>query len=187
MTMATPLATNAEAQEAQHFLRQIKSWPHWEKIQQVAQKEYSLSAQDADQLLAEYQRFLVLIKRHPNQRIGMYSNNVDKLWHAHILSTILYADYCERHHGHFLHHSPTHTKTHDDPPKPPETPPPTEPSKPPETPPPGNCIACDYNEDPRDSGKTTSWLDFRLIYFQAFQQYPPSVWDVRSADAIVTI
>jgi hypothetical protein len=43
MTMATSLATNAEAQEAQ--------------------------------------RLLALIKCHPNQRIAMYSNNVDMLWH----------------------------------------------------------------------------------------------------------
>lgn len=190
MIMVTSLTTNAntEAQEAQRFLREIKSWPHWETIRQVAQKEYGLSAQHAEQLLKEYQRFLVLIKLHPNQRIGMYSDSVDKLWHAHILSTSLYADYCERHHGHFLHHSPTlrsalNTSAICD--TPPETPPPADP---PTTPPPDNCVACDYQDDPRDSKEVTSWLEFTLMYFQAFQQViSASVWDVRSPDtAIVT-
>ena len=87
--MATLLAINTDTHEAQRLLSEIADWPHWGAIQQVAQKEYGLSAQHADQLY-EYQRFLVLIKMHKDQRIGMYSNNVDKMWHAHILSTQLY-------------------------------------------------------------------------------------------------
>ena len=66
---------------------------------------------------------------------------------------------------------------------------PADPPKPPETPPPANCILCDYDEDPRDTtiGADPSWLDFILMYFQAFRQYPSSAWDVRSADAVVTM
>lgn len=60
-----------------------------------------------DALLREYCRFMELKVVNPNVPMAP-SFLIDKLWHAHILSTRQYLAFCERHNqGAFLHHDPT--------------------------------------------------------------------------------
>lgn len=85
-------------------LEAIQCWEHWHEIQLCAQKEYGMSAQEFYQLLPEYQRFIALTAGY--EGIGMLSTQVDKLWHAHILNTKRYYDFCQRYLGHIIHHLP---------------------------------------------------------------------------------
>src|SRR5215813_13464826 len=82
----------------------IRRWEHWHEIQLCAQKEYVISADEFYRLLPEYQRFMALTAGY--EGIGMLSVEVDKLWHAHILNTKRYYDFCQQYLGRIVHHLP---------------------------------------------------------------------------------
>ena len=82
----------------------LQHWEHWHEIQLCAQKEYAMSAEEFYRLLPEYQRFIALTAGY--EGIGMLSAEVDKLWHAHILNTKRYYDFCQQYLGRIVHHLP---------------------------------------------------------------------------------
>jgi hypothetical protein len=82
----------------------IQRWRHWYEIQLCAQKEYTMPAKEFYRLLPEYQRFIALTAGY--EGIGMLSAQVDKLWHAHILNTKRYYDFCQQYLGRLVHHLP---------------------------------------------------------------------------------
>ncbi len=53
----------------------------------------------------EYRRFLYLIKLHPDVPL-VPTEELDELWHQHILDTRKYAEDCQNIFGFFLHHNP---------------------------------------------------------------------------------
>jgi hypothetical protein len=60
-----------------------------------------------DDLLKEYCRFLEIKVANPDKLLAP-SYLIDKLWHAHILSTREYVAFCDRYNnGAYLHHDPT--------------------------------------------------------------------------------
>lgn len=63
------------------------------------------SQRRADFVEFEYRRFLVLMKKFPNEQTAP-SVDVDSFWHYHILDTMKYAADCEQVFGYFLHHFP---------------------------------------------------------------------------------
>jgi hypothetical protein len=63
-----------------------------------------MSAAGFYRLLPEYQRFIALTAGY--EGIGMLSAEVDKLWHAHILNTKRYYDFCQQYLGRIVHHLP---------------------------------------------------------------------------------
>lgn len=151
------------------ILAHIATWPHWPTIQRVAEKEYNVSAEEWAKLLPEYQKFFVLIILG-HTGIGLYSNEIDQLWHAHILHTSLYAEFCQQYIGKFVDHTPLlgdddEGGGDDDgiPSTPPACIPSTPPSCIPDTPPSGNSIK---------SGRQ----HFIRAYTSAFGTIPSSVF-----------
>lgn len=63
------------------------------------------SQAEGDALFMEVKRYLVLVGSQPGHW-DMYSARVDEAWHQFILFTRPYSDYCHRHFGRYLHHSP---------------------------------------------------------------------------------
>jgi hypothetical protein len=59
----------------------------------------------ANAIEAEYRRFLILMKKYPNEQTAPLVD-VDTFWHYHILDTLKYAADCEAVFGYFLHHFP---------------------------------------------------------------------------------
>lgn len=101
------------AQHASSTLECIQQWKHWNAIQQVAQREYGISHRDFNELLPEYQKFLVLAGL--SHGMGMFSSRVDKLWHAHVLYLKLYETFCIRYFGRVLYHTPNlHASSQED-------------------------------------------------------------------------
>jgi hypothetical protein len=86
------------------FLSRIQAWAGWEDIGHVAQKEYDISQAAFEQALPEYQKFLALLKFHFG--LGIFSEQVDKIWHAHILYSTLYESFCHKYFGYYVHHVP---------------------------------------------------------------------------------
>jgi hypothetical protein len=56
--------------------------------------------------LTEYKQFLALLKKHP-QAVIVPSEDIDEVWHTHVLNTARYAEDCARIFGRFQHHFPT--------------------------------------------------------------------------------
>ncbi|TWI65353.1 uncharacterized protein DUF1399 [Pseudoduganella lurida] len=59
----------------------------------------------ADAVEKEYRRFLILMKKYPQEQAAPLMD-VDTFWHYHILDTLKYAADCDAVFGHFLHHFP---------------------------------------------------------------------------------
>jgi hypothetical protein len=86
------------------MLEALVHWPHWSTVELVVRREYALSALEFQTLLPEYQKFLVLASQSPG--MGMFSSQVDKLWHAHVLCLRLYETFCSQYFGRLLYHTP---------------------------------------------------------------------------------
>ena len=63
------------------------------------------SLEKANAVEAEYRRFLILMKKFPEEQTAPLFD-VDTFWHYHILDTLKYAQDCEQVFGYFLHHFP---------------------------------------------------------------------------------
>jgi len=63
------------------------------------------SLEKATAVEAEYRRFLILMKKFPEEQTAPLFD-VDTFWHYHILDTMKYAEDCQRVFGYFLHHFP---------------------------------------------------------------------------------
>lgn len=60
---------------------------------------------DVAHALTEYQKFLLLCKEFPKQKI-IPPSVIEKIWHMHILDTVNYSADCQKYFGYFLHHDP---------------------------------------------------------------------------------
>jgi hypothetical protein len=68
-------------------------------------RDYETTLEFAQRLERELKRYLALAALHPRRRYGM-AGPVDGLWHTFIQFTRLYARFCDRVAGQFLHHTP---------------------------------------------------------------------------------
>lgn len=87
------------------ILVKIQQWDGWIAIQKGAAKEYGMSEQEFYAILPEYQKFMGLIALG-YRGIGMWSQKVDLIWHAHILNTQRYENFCQTIIGGMVHHVP---------------------------------------------------------------------------------
>lgn len=64
------------------------------------------NADEGHELFAEILKYLVLCELNRDVVIGMYSARVDEAWHAFILYTTEYTDFCRRFFGRYVGHAP---------------------------------------------------------------------------------
>jgi hypothetical protein len=76
-------------------------------IEKLLKERIVETADEGRELFAEVKKFLVLTQSDPAQAWEMYSLRVDEVWHQFILFTRQYMEYCTRHFGHYVHHSPS--------------------------------------------------------------------------------
>lgn len=149
----------------------IESWPYWSDIKAVALKEYGIASEQFDALLPEYRRYLGLIMLGYSP-LGMFSFDVDKVWHSHVLCTHLWADFCLRLHGNLINHVAQV---------------PTDDEKA------AICIACTSCRNcnakcKKDSeqgfirGPGGTVQEFAAAYLKEFGERPPAVWNLKEAD-----
>src|SRR4030095_12304691 len=70
----------------------------------MAKKDWT--AAHADRLIEEYREYLALFYFHPGEELVPPSQELDDVWHEHILDTQRYAEDCQRIFGRFIHHVP---------------------------------------------------------------------------------
>lgn len=63
--------------------------------------------------LQQYRRYLYLRKKYPHETLPP-SYEMDEVWHAHVLHTQHYMDFCDRVFGYYLHHHPHLVKAGND-------------------------------------------------------------------------
>jgi len=71
---------------------------------------YDLPARAATQLFRETRRFLWLLNRVPGLVVPSSMMAIDEMWHAFILHTADYEQFCKDHFGHVVHHEPATSK-----------------------------------------------------------------------------
>lgn len=79
-------------------------------------KDYTLTVQQKSWISTALQDFFILHLLHPKQSFTMPSIMVDNLWHAFILDSKCYSDYCQNAFGNYFHHIPNYQfddKNHD--------------------------------------------------------------------------
>lgn len=59
----------------------------------------------------QYRIYIFLCKKHGNHIKLPPSKDIDEVWHAHILHTKLYADFCHKIFNQFMHHDPADTES----------------------------------------------------------------------------
>jgi uncharacterized membrane protein YgcG len=61
---------------------------------------------DIDKIEKEYKQFLYLIATNPGKTVVPWSQQLDDLWHEHILDTPKYTADCKKLFGKYVHHNP---------------------------------------------------------------------------------
>jgi hypothetical protein len=75
-------------------------------VKQKAAGRHRWRDEQANAAEADYRRFLYLMATNPTQPIVPWTQDLDNLWHEHILDTKRYAEDCQRIFGRFIHHDP---------------------------------------------------------------------------------
>lgn len=88
----------------QHVLETVERYPMEEIVARYARNE-NLSIAEAKEHERELKRFLALVCLMPSGTYVM-SGPIDKLWHAFIIHTREYQDFCNKAAGRFIHHAP---------------------------------------------------------------------------------
>jgi len=68
------------------------------------------SKKSANQAIIQYRNFLFLKKKYGHQHTLPPSYEIDEVWHAHVLHTKDYFNFCEAVFGEYLHHHPHSTQ-----------------------------------------------------------------------------
>lgn len=92
---------------ALHLIREADLTPVIERLVRVDKwkRKHALLA------VEQYRNYLVLRKKYPTKELPP-SKEIDTAWHAHILHTKDYAQFCSQVFGYYLHHHPHLANAH---------------------------------------------------------------------------
>lgn len=71
----------------------------------IYSNEEKWNIEKTNQAISRYLMFLLLVYLYPNGQL-VPSQEIDRVWHHHIIDTIKYAEDCEMLFGRFIHHFP---------------------------------------------------------------------------------
>ena len=99
----TPDRCPITAQTFEEKLEQLDLEPI--AFQLMHSNEAEWTYQQTMQAIAQYRKFLSLIDLYPNRSL-VPTQDIDLVWHHHILDTMKYAEDCQMLFGRFIHHFP---------------------------------------------------------------------------------
>lgn len=98
----------ANRKSIRNKLMKIQHFDFTAVMSRVAKENPSWSTDRLATALSEYQKWMAICASVSAGVVcGMCSEDVDSVWHAHILYTKHYAHFCGEVAGHFIHHEPT--------------------------------------------------------------------------------
>ena len=71
----------------------------------IHSNEEKWNIQQTKEAISRYRMFLLLVYLYPNSQL-VPNQQIDRVWHYHILDTMKYAEDCEMLFGKFIHHFP---------------------------------------------------------------------------------
>lgn len=98
------LAVRANKARQLKYIRQY--YFHKGIRQKLAQKHPQLTDQQLDMVFQGLRDYFCICHRAKNRMVSMPSQVIDDAWHEFILSTRIYAKFCNKALGRFLHHTP---------------------------------------------------------------------------------
>lgn len=103
----TMYADKNEVRNEQDIINRVLNYPMPHIIARC-QKDHKYLDEDMPILESELKKYLILAIVHKDSKLGrgMYSKDVDNLWHSFLLFTREYAAFCHDHAGFFIHHVP---------------------------------------------------------------------------------
>lgn len=103
MTLAQPLSVD---QVLSPLLLEALAFEAPYVLERLVNDRIVASTAQAERLFTEIKRYLVLSQVHGDVVVGMCSARVDEAWHAFILYTAEYANFCTRYFGRHVGHAP---------------------------------------------------------------------------------
>lgn len=97
-------------------LEEFKKFVYSENLKPVQDRLYKIEGwpkRHIAKALEQYRNFLILRKKYGHQYELPPSVDIDEVWHAHILHTEDYINFCDHAFGYFLHHHPHHGKNNE--------------------------------------------------------------------------
>ena len=91
----------------QKIAANIMATPINQEVLDRLQEKTGFSSEKIAALATELKRYFILSAIAGKKSVPMFSTDVDELWHAFILFTKEYADFCKQTCGYFVHHAPT--------------------------------------------------------------------------------
>lgn len=100
------------SQEEMAVLRRIEEYEFPYVKERVLEKNL-IPADLVDEVITEFRRFfaLMFLCRGQNKNLAVASEEVDEVWHAFILFTRLYLQFCKATTGYYVHHLPRTSHT----------------------------------------------------------------------------
>src|SRR6185436_10721057 len=77
-----------------------------EPVRKRLMRKKGWTSAHADRMIEEYREYLALFYFHPGEELVPPSQDLDDVWHEHILDTQRYSADCQRVFGRFIHHVP---------------------------------------------------------------------------------
>ena len=77
--------------------------------ERVRREHPDFNAERLASAIEQYRRFLAMAMLFPDDEIMPISEDMDHVWHAHILHTVQYEEDCQALFGEYLHHEPADT------------------------------------------------------------------------------
>lgn len=97
--------------EGQQFLMKLSNLD-LEMIAFEIKQKCGWTGKQTKQAIAHYLMFLFLIYLYPNQTL-VPTQEIDRVWHEHILNTLKYTRDCQTLFGRYIHHTPSYSFTDD--------------------------------------------------------------------------
>jgi hypothetical protein len=113
MTLALDLTPEAVRQfpDALHIARLLEDdQASLEPVRVYLINKHGLDPESAEASLRAYLKYFLMVTV-TNEKLAP-SEEADLAWHAHILHTQIYAPWCHRHFGRFIHHVPSSPDVH---------------------------------------------------------------------------
>jgi hypothetical protein len=98
-------------------LDEVLAYRHPAVLRRYAEEQHA-PLEEAEEVFREMLKFLYVCHRAATELpsglgyvVSTEIEKIDWMWHTFLLFTMDYADFCERHFGHFLHHVPGEAAT----------------------------------------------------------------------------
>ena len=91
--------------EQRRILQALEDYD-WSPVAARLAKEGVMPSTWVPDAVLEFRRYIALRPLFPDRRLQMFSKQIDAVWHTCLLFSRMYADYCQRAFGHFVHHEP---------------------------------------------------------------------------------